>query len=78
MGLPENFLDSGKRFNKTEVFPDINTTWQRGTWQLQEMEIDWNFYEGNFKTCPCKRTAESTAECDRQGIIDNLSQDNFA
>ena len=51
MGLPENFLDSGKRFNKTEVFPDINTTWQRGTWQLQEMEIDWNFYEGIFTTC---------------------------
>ena len=59
MGLPENFLDSGKRFNKTEVFPDINTTWQRGTWQLQEMEIDWNFYEGIFRTCTCNKSDKS-------------------
>ena len=46
MGLPDNFLNSGDRFNHTHPFPDLNATWQRATWPLQELEIDWNFYEG--------------------------------
>ena len=46
MGLPENFLDSGRKFNKSHQFPDLNTTWQRATWPMQKFEIDWNFYEG--------------------------------
>lgn len=46
MGLPHNFLDSGNKFNHTYQFPDLNATWQRATWPLQELKIDWNFYEG--------------------------------
>ena len=46
MGLPENFLDSGNKFNHSHPFPDLNATWQRATWPLEELEIDWNVYEG--------------------------------
>ena len=46
MDLPENFLDSGIKFNHSHPFPDLNATWQNATWPLQEFEIDWDYYEG--------------------------------
>ena len=51
MGLPENFFSNPypdkSKFNPNDHFPDINATWQRATWPIKELEVDWSRYDGN-------------------------------
>ena len=49
MGLPDNFLNSGDDFNRTQPFPDLNANWNRATWNMEQLEMEWNFYEGMKK-----------------------------
>ena len=46
MNLPKNFFGNGGIFNETDTFPDLNATWQRATWPMHELEVDWSRYEG--------------------------------
>ena len=50
MELPEDFLDNRypnrTMFSNMDSFPDLNATWQRGTWPLVDFEIYWRAYEG--------------------------------
>ena len=46
MGLPAGFFSRPRKFNHTGPFPDLNTTWQRVTWPMHELDIDWSRYEG--------------------------------
>ena len=46
MNLPKNFFGNGGTFNETDTFPDLNATWQRATWPMHELEVDWSRYEG--------------------------------
>ena len=50
MDLPLDFFDNlypdENRFSNEESFPDLNATWQRGTWPMTVFDIDWKSYEG--------------------------------
>ena len=51
MGLPEAFLSKpdGIKLNTKIPFPDLNATWQRATWPMNELDIDWSRYEGKIR-----------------------------
>ena len=50
MDLPEDlfssrYLDEGN-FNQKDKFPDLNATWQRATWPIEELNVEWSKYQG--------------------------------
>ena len=50
MNLPEDFFDNRhpdiSKLKERNSFPNLNDTWQRATWPKNEIQIDWNRYEG--------------------------------
>ena len=50
MELPDDFFDNRhpdkSKFSDKDLFPDLNATWRRATWHMNDFDIDWRRYEG--------------------------------
>ena len=48
--LPADFFDNRRpersKFKNKDSFPDLNATWQRATWPMENFKVDWLAYEG--------------------------------
>ena len=49
MGLPKNFLDDHRMKYLLGKFPDLNQTWLKATWSLDDFDLFWQAYEGKSR-----------------------------
>ena len=56
MGLPKNFLDDHRLKDLPVQFPDLNQTWLKATWSLDDFNLFWLAYEGKYSKYVGMRT----------------------